>query len=127
MKSVKIAFAAIVLAGGIVAAFAFKAPKTIVPDTWFEFTGNPASLTDIKNPAKYQLLPGDPGSTTPDNVLQAIQVEAATEIYPTGHAQAGLPKVNVALSQLQIDILDATGNDATHTVNELPGRVYLKP
>lgn len=129
MKIAKFAFAAIIVAGSIVGSFAFTTPaeKVIVPDTWYNFVGNPLNVNDVKNPAKYVLIGAtDPGSVTPDNKLQAIKVEAATEVYPAGHTFAGLPKVDIATAQLQIDILDATGFDGS-AKNEIADRVYLKP
>lgn len=126
MKSVKFAFAALVLAGGIVAAFAFAVPaKKTVPNKWFEFTGDPTDVNAVKLPANYSPLQSAPSDVDPDQVLYAIQVDQATEIYTSG-SNIGLPKVDVALSSLQLAILDATGFDGS-APNDISGRVIVVP
>ncbi|NML23468.1 hypothetical protein HHL16_21490 [Pseudoflavitalea sp. G-6-1-2] len=125
MKIAKFAFAAVVVAGGIVAAFAFKTPAPKFAAGWYTYklsaTGAVADVTDPKN---YQYFgTTEPTQQTPDINLHAINV-VASEVYTSG-SNIGLPKVDIAGS-LKNDILNATGLDGSN-VAELPGRVDLKP
>ncbi|MGN6418513.1 MAG: hypothetical protein ACTHMC_13545 [Pseudobacter sp.] len=126
MKSVKFAFAALVLAGGIVAAFAFTAPKKKAIDTWYTFnTGVATTVANVTDPANYTYFGTTaPAAQFPDVNLQAIKVDAASEVYTSG-TYTGKPIVNVA-NTLQTAILDATGLDGS-AKNEIANRVILKP
>lgn len=121
MKIAKFAFAAVVVAGGIVAAFAFTTPSKKVLDKWYGFTGT-AVRADFENPAKYVLLSEEPVNEPGTATIQAIHVDNSTEVYTTG-VNAGKPKVDVG--SLNADILNATGiSDGTK--NEITNRVFLK-
>lgn len=127
MKSVKFAFAALVLAGGIVAAFAFTAPAKKAAPKWFQFTGNPALQADVLNPLLYTPFVGTPVDVDPDIKLYAIRVDDVTEVYPSGSGtKTGKPKVDVVGSVLEADILDATGFDLS-VPNDITNRAILIP
>lgn len=125
MKSVKFAFAALVLAGGIVAAFAFTAPKKKAIDTWYLYNGSLTNLSSVTNPSNYSFFGEEaPEDQNPNVNLHAIKVDAGTEVYTTG-TYINKPIVDVA-GALRTAILDATGLDLSPK-NEIPDRVVLKP
>jgi hypothetical protein len=97
--------------------------KKAWPDTWYVYTGFGNAINETTEPLHYQLVSAPPASSTPDNFLQAIQVESASEVYTSG-PYFGLPKVDQP-GVLQDDILDATGY-SDGTVNEIADRVLLK-
>lgn len=126
MKSVKFAFAALVLAGGIVAAFAFTAPEKKAAPVWFEFIGVTSDVNDVKDPQQYIPFTGTVADVDPDVNLYLVRVDDVTEVYAAGQTNAGKPKVDIVNSSLQLALLDATGHDAT-AKNDITNRVILIP
>jgi hypothetical protein len=95
--------------------------KQSYPSIWYVYIGFGNAPNETLEPMHYQLVSSPPAPSSPDNFLQAIQVES-WEVYSSG-PYYGLPMVDQA-GPLQDDILDATGNDGS--VNEIPDRVLLK-